>query len=329
MLLSTKSSIRSRLAERLMTGKYSSDIYVDLASLVRLRYNARGFSYLPRQPVRSLLSGRKRSKLRGRGLDFDELRHYRPGDDIRTMDWRVTNRTGKPHVRVYTEERDRPVIVVVDQRLPMFFGSEKKMKSVVAAEIAALTAWRVLNSGDRVGAILFNDTTAVHIKPSRSEQKTMNWLGDLVDMNNKLSIAPGNESKPDALMEALLLLERSVGHDYLVVLVSDFYGWSKRSMEVIRRIRRHNDVICSLVYDPLEQSISNAHRLIISDGSYQLEIDPLQHNIGDRFEEKFKSSVAHVTEDLRQHDIPILPVDTITPVTDQLRQKLGGQRILQ
>ena len=100
-------------------------------------------------------------------------------------------------------------------------------------------------------------------------------------------------------------------------------------MEVIRRIRRHNDVICSLVYDPLEQSISDAHRLIISDGSYQLEVDPLQHNIGDRFEENFKSSVAHVTEDLRQHDIPILPVDTVAPVTDQLRQKLGGQRVLQ
>ena len=77
------------------------DIYTSVKSLVRLRYTAQGFSYLPRQPVRSLLSGRKRSRLRGRGLDFDELRHYRPGDDIRTMDWRVTNRTGKPHVRVY------------------------------------------------------------------------------------------------------------------------------------------------------------------------------------------------------------------------------------
>ena len=99
------------------------DIYTNLHALVRLRYTARGFNYLPRQPVRSLLSGRKRSRLRGRGLDFDELRHYRPGDDIRNMDWRVTNRTGKPHVRVYTEERDRPVVILVDQRLPMFFGS--------------------------------------------------------------------------------------------------------------------------------------------------------------------------------------------------------------
>ena len=312
-----------------MAGEQNQDIYIDLNSLVRLRYNARGFSYLPRQPVRSLLSGRKRSRLRGRGLDFDELRHYRPGDDIRTMDWRVTNRTGKPHVRVYTEERDRPVIVVVDQRLPMFFGSKHKMKSVVAAEIAALTAWRVLNSGDRIGSILFNDTQTREIKPTRSEKKVMNWLGDLVAMNNDLSVAPGHESNPAALNDALRLLERSVSHDYLVVLISDFYGWDEKSMDIIRQISAHNDIICSLIYDPLEQSISNAHSLVISDGRYQLEIDPSQHDVGDKFEASFKSSVAQVRGHLRLHNIPVLPVDTITPVTDQLREKLGGQRVLE
>ncbi len=312
-----------------MAVEHSRDVYIDLASLMRLRYNAHGFSYLPRQPVRSLLSGRKRSRLRGRGLDFDELRHYRPGDDIRTMDWRVTNRTGKPHVRVYTEEWDRPVIVVVDQRLPMFFGSKQKMKSVVAAEIAALTAWRVLSSGDRVGAILFNDTHSLERKPSRSEKKIMGWFGDLVTMNNDLSVAPGHHSNPDALCDTLKLLERSVSHDYLVVLISDFYGWNEKSMGVIRRISQHNDIICSLIYDPLEQNISNAHSLVISDGHYQLEVDPAQQNIGERFEAVFNSSVAHVQEDLQQHNIPILPVDTVVPVTDQLRSKLGGQRRLQ
>src|SRR5210317_2483841 len=151
-------------------------IAVSLKHLRALEFTARGFSFLPRQPVQSILSGRKRSRLRGRGLGFDELRHYRPGDDIRTMDWRVTNRTGKPHVRVYTEERDRPVMVVVDQRLPMFFGSRRKMKSVVAAEMAALTAWRVLSVGDRVGAILFNDSRTIEAKPSRNERKIIGWL---------------------------------------------------------------------------------------------------------------------------------------------------------
>lgn len=202
------------------------DVYTSLQALVRLRFAAHGFSYLPKQPVRSLLSGRKRSRLRGRGLDFDELRHYRPGDDIRNMDWRVTNRTGKPHVRVYTEERDRPVMVVVDQRLPMFFGSQQKMKSVVAAEVAAITAWRVLSVGDHAGAILFNDSRTVETRPTRNERRVTSWLGDLRAMNNELSVLAPQGSNPKALSQALLMLERNVGHDYLVILISDFYGWN-------------------------------------------------------------------------------------------------------
>ncbi len=305
------------------------DVYTNLHALVRLRYTARGFNYLPRQPVRSLLSGRKRSRLRGRGLDFDELRHYRPGDDIRNMDWRVTNRTGKPHVRVYTEERDRPVVILVDQRLPMFFGSRHKMKSVVAAEVAAITAWRVLSVGDRIGAILFNDNRSVEARPTRNERRVMGWLGDLTDMNNELTVTARRGSNPDALAQALLSLERSVGHDYLVVLISDFYGWNDATLKTIRRIRQHNDIICSLIYDPLERDISRAEKLVVSDGRYQLEINPGHQGLGEKFEASFESSVAHVQGELKRHDIPVIPIDTVTPVTDQLREKLGGQRVLE
>ncbi len=302
------------------------DIHTNLRSLVRLRYGAGGFSYLPRRSVHSLLSGRKRSRLRGRGLDFDELRHYRPGDDIRTMDWRVTNRTGKPHVRVYTEERDRPVIAVVDQRLSMFFGSRRKMKSVVAAEVAAITAWRVLAVGDRIGALLFNDDELLEIKPSRNERKTMGWLGDLARMNRELSVEPGHHSDPTALNRALRLLQRSLDHDYLVVLISDLYGWDAESEKILRRISEHNDLICSLVFDPLERDISAADKLVVSDGRYQLEINPAQQGLGEKFESSFDTSVAHMQEELRRHDIPVLPVHTSAEVTDQLRRHLGGGR---
>ena len=96
-------------------------IAASFAHLRALEMQARGFS-LPRQPAQSILAGRNASRLRGRGLDFEELRNYRPGDDIRTMDWRVTNRTGKPHVRVFTEERERRVYLMIDQRISMFLA---------------------------------------------------------------------------------------------------------------------------------------------------------------------------------------------------------------
>jgi uncharacterized protein (DUF58 family) len=244
------------------------------------------------------------------------------------MDWRVTNRTGKPHVRVYTEERDRPVITLVDQRLPMFFGSARQMKSVVAAEVAAITAWRVLAVGDRIGAILFNDSEIREIKATRNQRRVIGWLGTLAAMNNDLSAAPKRDANPAALADALHLLERSIGHDYLVVLISDFHGWDETTLKSIRSITRHNDIICALVYDPLERDISGASSLVVSDGRYQLEIDPQRRGLGEKFEASFLNSMTRVQGELRRHGIPVIPVDTISPTVDQLREKLGGQRIL-
>jgi uncharacterized protein (DUF58 family) len=149
----------------------TEDIYVTTEDLVRLQYKARGFSFLPRQPMHSLFSGRHASRLRGRGLNFEEIRQYLPGDDIRNIDWKVTARTRKAHARIFTEERERPVLLVVDQRINMFFGSSVAMKSVTAAEAAGLGAWRVVDVGDRVGALVFNDSEVVEISPHRSQMR--------------------------------------------------------------------------------------------------------------------------------------------------------------
>ena len=143
----------TQVKKRKAGARTAAGVYADFDDLMRLRFKSSGFSFLPRQPVHSVLSGRHASRLRGRGLNFEELRNYLPGDDTRNIDWRVTARTGEPFVRVYTEEKDRTVWILVDQRLPMFFGSQKKMKSVLAAEAAAIACWRVLSQGDRVGAV--------------------------------------------------------------------------------------------------------------------------------------------------------------------------------
>ena len=164
-----------------------SGVYTDVESLVKLKYQGQGFSFLPRQPIHSLLAGQKTSRMRGRGINFEEIRNYLPGDDIRNIDWKVTARMRKPHTRVYTEERDRPTLLVVDQRINMFFGSKRAMKSVVAAEAAALGAWRVVGVGDRVGAVIFNDTEIESIRPHRSNKTVLNILGSLVRMNQMLT----------------------------------------------------------------------------------------------------------------------------------------------
>src|SRR6201991_3725008 len=158
-------------------------VYVDLDRLIARGKKARTVSFLPRQPVHSLLSGRSASRMRGRGLNFEEIRDYRAGDDVRSIDWKVTARLRKPHIRVFDEERDRQPLLLVDQRLSMFFGSRHAMKSVTAAEAAAIGAWRVLGAGDRIGAVVFGDRGFVEVTARRSRKTVLQILAAIFESN--------------------------------------------------------------------------------------------------------------------------------------------------
>lgn len=306
------------------TGNNDSRVYASLNELIALRQQARGFSFLPNQPISSLLAGRKRSRLRGRGLDFEEMRHYRQGDDIRNIDWRVTNRTGKPHVRVYSEERDRPVVVVVDQRLPMFFGSVEKMKSVVACELAALSMWNVIKNGDRVGAVLFNDSEVIEFRPSRSRPAAMAAMAAMTGLNHQLSADTRQAANAACLRDALQKVERLVGHDYLVILISDFYGWDEEVLKSIKRIRQHNDLIAGLVYDPLEEQFTADTHFVVSDGDYQLEVPASDPRFRKSYTDDFQSSVAGIRSLLHKHDIPLLAINNVDPCVAQVQKQLGS-----
>lgn len=129
------------------TGLHPPDgfVYASLPQLMALEHHSRGLSFLSRQPLSSILSGAHASRLRGRGLSFDELRNYTPGDDLRHLDARATLRYGKPFVRTFTEERDRPTLLLVDQRMNMYFGSRHCFKSVAAAQLASsVPGWRFM-----------------------------------------------------------------------------------------------------------------------------------------------------------------------------------------
>ncbi len=297
-------------------------VYAGLDYLHSLQYEARGFSFLPRQPVHSILVGRHASKLRGRGLNFEELRHYRVGDDIRTMDWKVTNRTRKPHVRVYTEERERPVMLLVDQRQSMFFGSVEKMKSVVAAEVAALAAWRVLAVGDRVGALLFNDNAIKEVKPRRSQATVMQVLQHTLAMNHLLAAGREQHQGTVQLNRTLAEAERLCGHDYLLVLISDMAGWNDETVKRIKRLSRHNDIIAAQIYDPLEKQLPN-DQLVVSDGALQIEVDAREAVLQQQFTEDFVSGVEYLQRELKKYRVPILAIDTVDPAQLQIRRAIG------
>lgn len=298
-------------------------VYCDVRDLARLKHRTQGFSLLPRQPITSILSGPHASRLRGRGLNFEELRRYFPADDIRTIDWHVTARTRRPHVRVYTEERDRPLLLVVDQRPSMFFGSRRAMKSVAAAEGAALAAWRSLRSGDRVGGIVFNGEEREEIAPHRSDARVMRLLSTVARQNRQLQAA--QVSRNEAFDEAIERAAQVATHDHLVCVVSDFAGAGPATLEPMTRITAHNDVLLVFIYDPLEADLPPAGRLRMAHGGDRLEVDASEGRLRERFRQDFQERVAQLQELSRRRQVPVLTVSAAEDVPRQVARALGAR----
>ena len=301
----------------------AAGVYVERDELMRLRYKASGFSFLPRQPVHSILSGQHASRLRGRGLNFEELRGYLRGDDPRHIDWKVTARTGMPHVRVYTEEKDRTVWLLVDQRISMFFGSRRRMKTVVAAEAAAVAAWRVLAQRDRVGALVFDDTDLHVIEPRRSEQQVTRIIDTVVDRNHALNAHSGIVPSPGMLNQALRRAGQLARHDSLVCVISDGAGIDAETRRHVTHLTAHNDVLFVFVYDPLERAFPDAGRLVFTDGRTQVEFDTANRRLRQAYQDSFETRLERMTATSRQHSAPLLSLHTEAPVLEQVRSQLG------
>jgi len=312
-----------RVKRRTDQAQDQQGIYASLDELIRLQYLATDFSFLPRQPVHSILYGAHASRMRGRGLDFDELRGYQPGDDPRNIDWKITARTRSPFVRVYTEERDRPVMLLVDQRISMFFGSRGSMKSVTASRIAALAAWRVLDAGDRVGAVVYNDADLAVIPPHRSRRRVMQLLGQVVKMNHGLHAGQKTPANPQMLNEALKRARQYLHHDGLLVTIGDGFGLDDESRRLVTDISRHNDALAAFVFDPLERELPAAGRLVFSDGSGQLEVNTAQSELRDLYAADFLRRREEIETLARRYRIPIIEVDASQPELPQIQGALG------
>jgi len=301
------------------------NIFVSLQDLLKMEHFARGFSFLARrQKVRSILGGKHASKLRGRGLDFEEVRSYVAGDDIRNIDWKVTARTQKTHSRVYSEEKEKPALIVVDQSKSMFFGSQLRTKSVVAAELAALAAFRVLKEGDRVGGVVFADEGVDIVFPKRDRKNILRFLEKIVERNHELEQSSSLKYE-EALKEAMLKIRNMVTHDFLIIIISDFMRYSPEVIKFISRLAQHNDVILAKVFDPMERDIPAA-RVIAGDGEKQIVMDGESKRLREKFREGFDQDYDSFETQMKKHRIPLMLIDTITAVDEQLKEIFKGTK---
>jgi uncharacterized protein (DUF58 family) len=306
----------------LNTRKNNPNIFVSLQDLLKLEHTARGFSFLAKkQRVRSILGGKHASKLRGRGLDFEEVRNYVAGDDIRHIDWKVTARTQKAHSRVFSEEKEKPALIVVDQSKSMFFGSRQKMKSVVAAELAALTAYRVLKEGDRVGGVIFADNGVDIIYPKRDRRNILRFLEKLVQRNHELETSKPVEFSV-SIKELLARVNNIVTHDFLVVIISDFMRYSPEVVKSISYIARHNDVILAKIYDPMEMDIPS-EKFIAGNEAKQIHVDGSKSMIRNKFKSGFENDYTNFEAEMKKHKVTLLTINTVDDVTTQIKQVLS------
>jgi uncharacterized protein (DUF58 family) len=300
----------------------TSGVYTSTQQLVALEGSARDMSFVARKAVEQLLAGRLASRMRGRGLTFEEVREYLPGDDIRSIDWRVTARTGKAFVRVYDEEKERPALIVVDQRANMFFGSRRMMKSVSAAEAAALCAWRILGSGDRVGGVVFNDTEIEEIRPHRSRAAVIGLADRIAAKNQALNVDLPEQRGLGQLDRALSLVANLAHHDHLIVVISDFDGHGPLTRDLMLRLGVRNDVVAILVYDPFLLSLPSTGQMVVSGGKSQAELSfrggGLQTSIGNFARQRGRELRAWQ----RELGLPMLLLSAAEETAPQLRRLL-------
>lgn len=299
-------------------------IRTDLHQLIDMRHRVREVQLFSTPGQRSPLIGLHHSKLRGRGVDFDQVRVYQPGDDVRTIDWRVTARTQEPHTKLFHEERERPIYILVEQSRQLFFGSGVMFKSVLAARAAGLIGWAALGHNDRIGGLVFGGQEHHEIKPRRSKQSLLQLLSRLARANQALSgDAPVYR---DSFGQALRRAREVLRPGSLVVILCDERTLGDSSEQQLILLARHTDLLLLPVSDPLDHALPASGLLRFGDGDAQLEVDTedadLQHSYG----LQAQARQARWQRLAQKLGVPLLSLTTGHELVEQLREHLNNLR---
>ena len=305
----------------------SKGAVISLQQLLIQRYAAKTLEYIAHTRSIAGISGLHLSKMRGRGIDFEEFRPYQPGDDIRLIDWRVTARTSRPFTKVFREERERPVIIAVDQTHNMYFGSQIAFKSVVAAQAAAVFCWLAIDNGDRGGGLVFSDIEANLVRPKRSRRSALHLLNQVFEYNQKLPEVkdPENQILTDpgfqpGLAHALGQIRRITKPGSTLYVISDFATLDEKALQYLNQLSRHNNVICCLVYDTLEESLPVPGIYSITDGSRKGALNTHNNKTRIRYRAQFHERMNRLTSEFDKLQIQLIKMRTNQLVVEQIRQ---------
>ncbi|SDB46478.1 Protein of unknown function DUF58 [Pseudidiomarina indica] len=256
----------------------SNGIHVQSHELMYYRSKVAAFQRFRRLHPPPGRGGALLSRFKGRGMEFDEYRHYQAGDDVRTIDWRVTARTGTPHTKLFREERERPVFVAVDLSHSMQFGSQLLFKSVQACHLAAVVAWLAVARGDRIGAVIGSQASHVEVKPQDREHGAQQVIHHLVEQQQAaVNHWLHQRHHQNVFADTLARVQHIARPGSIIYLISDWQSDDPALWRSLLALQRHCQLVPFFVSDPLEQElphITGTGQLKLTDGEQQLTMNP-------------------------------------------------------
>lgn len=290
-------------------------LYPRLDDLLELRHATHTLGLSSRHLVNSSFNGLYASVFRGAGVNFEEVREYREGDDIRNMDWKVTARTNQPHLKVYREERERSVVLCVDKGPHMGFGTRGTFKNVQAARAAALIGWAASRLHDRVGGLAFGDDRLglQHFRPNRGRQSLWQLLKALTE--------PGPESarSVDCLAGALQRATTGVPTGSLVFVIADLNREVTSLEQVLGNLIQRHTVVLIPIDDPADWHIPDMGRVTFSGTDGELiEVDTSDKKAAQAYRSAWQERRNALLSIVHRLGIFYLPVDT----TDDIHKTL-------
>ena len=308
--------------------KYQSDgVNLGIKELIHYQGKTALLNLSPRKTVQAKLAGAYLAKTKGRGMEFDEARHYQAGDDIRAIDWRVTARTGKTHTKLYREEKERPVFVLTDLSSSMQFGTQFLFKSVQAAHLSALIAWSARKRGDRIGGLVFNQYQHLECKPFTRQKAVLSLLNSMIKMQQGSQISRQGQEQI-SLANACARLRRLAHPGSLVFILSDFSQLGELAVQHIAQLSKHCEVIAHPISDPFEHQLPKVNlsqRVTLSDGLNRQQIVLGEKDTEVQYNNQHQARFEKIENTLKQCKAQVFPIDAGQPLELQLARFSGSK----
>lgn len=308
--------------ESQLKGLLTDGVNLSIDELIPYQHKSSLVNLTPKKSLHGRMSGNYLARTKGRGMEFDEVRHYQTGDDIRAIDWRVTARTGITHTKLFREEVERPVIIATDLSNTMYFGSKFLFKSVQASHLAALLTWHAKQRGDRIGGIVFNEQQHIEIKPRSRQEGVLHYLHALCQVHKQPAAEITKQQALQSFEENCARVRQIAKPGALVYLITDGHQLEESCIKHLAQICQHCELVVCLINDPLEQQLpelASKVTVAITDGNQQENIQLGDKKSALKYKEKSIQLIDKRATLLAKAGVRVLTISAASSIEQQLK----------